>query len=92
MGLEGSPLHQQHHIMEEAALPEDQQTVQEALKMGRTPELLPTLATRGARRSAPRAPLPTVSHGPLLLPELPPRVCSPHARLILSVHAPPTRI
>lgn len=53
---QGSTLHQQHHIVEGAGLPEVQQTVEEAAEMGRAPEVLAALPPPGTR-------VRLVSHG-----------------------------
>lgn len=77
MSGDGSTFHQQHHVKQDAPLPESQQAVQEAPEVGRTPVALPVLATRragaGARASASsssssfRTRLAALRRGPVLV-------------------------
>lgn len=75
MSGDGSTFHQQHHVKQDAPLPESQQAVQEAPEVGRTLVALPVLATRragaGARASASssssRTRLAALRRGPVLV-------------------------
>lgn len=49
MRLEGSTLHQQHHIEQDAPLSESQQAVQQAFEVGWTPVGVPARSSRACR-------------------------------------------
>lgn len=63
MGLYGTTLHQEHHIKQEATLPESHQAVQQAAEVGGTPEGLSALAAGGSGAPSHWTQLSVFSHG-----------------------------
>lgn len=83
VGLDGSTLHQQHHVVQDAALSQSQQAVQQAAEVGRTRVGLPARAVRRAGAPSRQTHLSVLGHGSVLLSELRHRRLSHHAAHVI---------
>lgn len=83
VGLDGSTLHQQHHVVQDAALSQGQQAVQQAAEVGRTRVGLPARAVQRAGAPSCRTHLSVLGHGSVLLSGLRHRRLSHHAAHVI---------
>lgn len=88
VGLDGSTLHQQHHVVQDAALSQSQQAVQQAAEVGRTRVGLPARAIRRAGAPSRRTHLSVLGHGSVLLSGLRHRRLSHHAAHVIRAASP----